>query len=101
MINKLIPKCFAWKRNCFSLTLVTEMCLQKQPPGVILLKGVFKNFAKFTKEKPVSESLFNKVAGLRSAALFKKRLWHSCFPVNFVKFLRTPFSQRTPLYDYF
>ena len=21
----------------------------------------------------------------------KKRLWHRCFPVNFVKFLRTPF----------
>ena len=21
----------------------------------------------------------------------KKRLWHSCFPMNFVKFLRTPF----------
>ena len=23
--------------------------------------------------------------------LSKKRLWHSCFPVNFVKLLRTPF----------
>ena len=22
--------------------------------------------------------------------LLKKRLWHRCFPVNFVKFLRTP-----------
>ena len=36
---------------------------------------------------------FNKVAGLRSATLFKKRLWQRCFPVNFVKFLRTPFLQ--------
>ena len=27
--------------------------------------------------------------------LFKKRLWHRCFPVNFAKFLRTPFSQNT------
>ena len=35
--------------------------------------------------------LFNKVAGLRSTTLFKKRLWHRCFPVNFVTFLRTPF----------
>ena len=26
-----------------------------------------------------------------SATLLKKRLWHSCFPVNFEKFLRTPF----------
>ena len=27
----------------------------------------------------------------RPATLFKKRPWHRCFPVNFVKFLRTPF----------
>ena len=33
----------------------------------------------------------NKVAGLRPATLLKKRPWHRCFPVNFVKFLRTPF----------
>ena len=25
------------------------------------------------------------------ATLLKKSLWHSCFPVNFAKFLRTPF----------
>ena len=29
------------------------------------------------------------------AALLKKRLWHRCFPVNFAKFLRTPFLQNT------
>ena len=34
---------------------------------------------------------FNKVAGLKHATSFKKRLWHSCFPVNFVKFLKTSF----------
>ena len=28
---------------------------------------------------------------LRPATLLKKRLWYRCFPVNFVKFLRTPF----------
>ena len=33
---------------------------------------------------------FDKVAGLRPATLLKKRLWHRCSPVNFVKFLRTP-----------
>ena len=27
--------------------------------------------------------------------LLKKRLWHSCLPVNLAKFLRTPFSQNT------
>ena len=26
---------------------------------------------------------------------FKKRLWHRCLPVNFAKFLRTPFLQNT------
>ena len=31
--------------------------------------------------------------GLRAATLLKKRLWHRCFPVNFAKFLRTPFSE--------
>ena len=44
---------------------------------------------------PVPESLFNKVAGLRPATLLQKRLWHKCFPVNFAKFLRTPFLQNT------
>ena len=27
--------------------------------------------------------------------LKKNRLWHRCFPVNFVKFLRTSFLQNT------
>ena len=29
--------------------------------------------------------------GMRPATLLKKRPWHRCFPVNFAKFLRTPF----------
>ena len=38
---------------------------------------------------------FNEFAGLRPATLLKKKLWHRCFPVNFVKFLRTRFLQNT------
>ena len=34
-------------------------------------------------------------SGLRPATLLKKRLWRRCFPVNFVKFLRTSFLQNT------
>ena len=34
-------------------------------------------------------------SGLRPATLLKKRLWYRCFPVNFVKFPRTPFLQNT------
>ena len=69
-------------------------------------KGVLRNFTKFT-GKPMCTSLFfNKVAVLRpetllkrdsgtdvflrSATLFKKRLWHRGFPVNLAKFQRTP-----------
>ena len=54
-------------------------------------KGVLRNFAKFTGKHLCQSLFFNKVAGPRPAALLKKRLWHSCFPLNFVKFLRTPF----------
>ena len=49
-------------------------------------KGVLTNFSKFT-GKLLCQSL-------RPATLFKKRLWHSCFPVNFAKFLGTPFLQK-------
>ena len=31
------------------------------------------------------------VKRLTPAILLKKRLWHRCFPMNFAKFLRTPF----------
>ena len=31
----------------------------------------------------------------RPATLLKKRLWHKCFPVTFIKFLRTPILQNT------
>ena len=37
----------------------------------------------------------NSCAGLRPTTLLKMRLWRKCFPVNFVKFLRTSFSQNT------
>ena len=47
--------------------------------------GVLKNFTKFT-GKRLWQSLF---------LILKKRLWHRCFPVNFVKFLRAPHLQNT------
>ena len=54
-----------------------------------------KNFTKFTGKYLCQSLFFDKVAGLRPATLLKKRLWHRCFPVNFVKFLRTSFLQNT------
>ena len=43
---------------------------------------------------------FAKLAGKHLCQIIflrkKKRLWHRCFLVHFAKFLRTPFSNRTP-----
>ena len=59
-------------------------------------KGVLRNVTKLSQENTCARvSFFNKVAGLKHANLFKKRLWQRCFPVNFVKFLRTSFLQNT------
>ena len=65
--------------------------LRSSRPEVFCENGVLRNFTKFTVKHLHHSLFFNKVAGLRSATLLKKRLWHRCFPVNFVKFLRTPF----------
>ena len=50
-----------------------------------------KVFLEIHKKNTCARVFFDKVAGLRSVTLLKKRLWHKCFPVNFTKFLRTPF----------
>ena len=67
-------------------------------------KDVFKNFAKFTGKHLCQSHFFNKVVGLRPATLWKKRLWHRCFPGNFERFFRMLFLQNTygrlPLYIY-
>ena len=56
------------------------------------VKKVFLEISqKFTGKHLCQSFFFNKVAGLRPATLLKKRLWHRCFPVNLVEFLRTLF----------
>ena len=57
---------------------------------VFCRKGVLRNFEKLTGKHLYQSLLFNKVAGLRTATLLKKRFWYRCFPVNFSKFLKTP-----------
>ena len=51
-------------------------------------KGALANFAKFTGKYLCQSLFYNKVAGLG--------LWYRCFPLNFVKLLKTSFSYRTP-----
>ena len=72
-----------------------ETNYKKQPPECSVRKGVLRNLAKFNGKHLCQSLFFNKAAGLRPATLLKKRLWYRCFPVNFAKFLRTPFLQNT------
>ena len=60
-------------------------------PEMCCEKSVLRNFTKFTGKNLCQSLFFNIVARLMPATLLKKRLWHKCFPVNFAKFLRTPF----------
>ena len=47
-------------------------------------------------KKVLLEILRNSLENASGLQLYKKkRLWHWCFPLNFVKFLRTPFLQNT------
>ena len=74
----------------FFLNLFYVLC-RSSHPDVFCKKGVLRKFSKFT-GKHLCQSLYlNKVACLRPATLFKKRLWHRCFPVSFGNSLRTPF----------
>ena len=79
----------------FTKSFLTRNIVQKQAPEVFCLKRCSQKFDKIHRKTPVGLFL-TKVAGLRPATLLKKRLWHRCFPVNFVKLLRTPFLQNTP-----
>ena len=58
-------------------------------PEVFCKKGVIRIFTKFT-GKHMCQSHFS-IKLQTQACNLKKRLWHRCFPVNFAKFLKTPF----------
>ena len=55
-------------------------------------KSVPKNFTKFTGKQLFRSLFFNNVAGFRPVTLLKEKLQHRCFPVNFVKLFKNPFS---------
>ena len=50
---------------------------------------------KYVKRKPPQLRKKEFKESLRPATLLKIRLWRRCFPVTFVKFLKTPFLQNT------
>ena len=55
----------------------------------VFCKKAFLEIRKIHRKTPVPGSLL--AANLRPATLLNKRLWHRCFPANFVKFLRKTF----------
>ena len=61
---------------------------QKQPFSGVYKIDVLKKFANFTKKHQCWSHFLKKSPEI-------KRLQHRCFPVNFVKLLRTPFLQST------
>ena len=70
---------------------VSTKKFQKHLFGDILQNRVVKIFAKFT-EQHLCWSLFLIKLQPSGLELFlKKKLQHRCFPLNFVKFIRTPF----------
>ena len=77
----------------FAITI--QMTIRSSHQRCSVKKGVFRNFAKFTGKHLCQVLPFNKVASPEPETLLKKRIWHRCFPLNFAKFLRTPFSQKT------
>ena len=92
VIQRIIKLLFI---NTNKWSLITNP-FQKQPPDMFLNKRCSWKYRKIHRKIPVPECLFfNKVAGPMPATFFKKKLWHRCFPVNFAKFLRTPFLLNT------
>ena len=69
--------------NEFRFVEITEAVVQK-----CSVKKVFLKMSQNSQENI-------RVRVLRPPTLLKKRFWHRCFPVNFAKFLRTPFLQNT------
>ena len=84
---------------CLSIIKQIDSVSQKQPLEVFSEKRFSYKFHKIHRKTSVPILFFNKVAGLRPASLLKKRPWHRCFPLNFAKFLRTPFLQNTPAWN--
>ena len=62
----------------------------------LLLEAVVQSCSVKKVSLEISKKFTGKHLRPEPATLLKKGLWHMCFPVNFVKFLRTPFLHRTP-----
>ena len=92
-----IPWKFTWRQCCFtesnfySSTIYYNFVLSIEAAtgGVLLRKGVLRNFAKFAGKHLCQSLYFNKVETLKIETLTQ------VFSSKFAKFLRTPLLQNT------
>ena len=89
-------KCRAHQKSDHKLTVTKLKCIQTEAVARrCSVKMVFLEISQNSQENTCARVSFliklQAVPGLRPATLLKKRLRHRCFPVNFAKFLRTPF----------
>ena len=76
------------------IPILTEIKLRTYAEAVVQrysVKKVFLEISQNSQENSCARVSFLIVVGLRAASLLRKRLYHRCFPVNFVKFVRTLF----------
>ena len=83
--------------NCSNVTGIHTKQIADPAEAVVRRSFVKKLFLKFSRNPQentcATDSFLNKVAGLRPETFREKNwLWHSCFPVNFAKFLRISVS---------
>ena len=83
------------KTTLIHLTLFYPV-IRSSRPWVFYKKGVLKDFPKFTGKHFCRALFFNKITAQRPATLLKKRIRNRCFPMNFVKFLKTTFYRTPP-----
>ena len=96
MIITILDVCIKWEQKLKSTRLIILFCYTDviKLEAVIqrcFVKKVFLEISQNSQESTCASVSFL----IKLQALLKKKLWHRYFPVNFVKFLRTVFTQNT------
>ena len=75
-----------WKVFNYAYNVKVEKAIRR-----CSVKKLFLEISQNSQENTCARVSFLIKLQAAPATLLKKRLWHRCFPVNFAKFLRTPF----------
>ena len=83
----------SWIASEFSICLHCYIMFFRSSHQSCFTKKVFLEISQDSQESICARVFF--LIKLQVWGLQQKSLWYRCFPVNFVKFLRTPFLQNT------